>query len=56
MEECFNHVYGLDFSVDGKAVENVMLLVTSFSMSSLVVGHCWSVEVYPRMDAQIPHA
>ncbi len=36
----------------GEAVENVMLPVTSFSMTGLVVGQWWSGELYPWRDAQ----
>ncbi len=34
----------------GEAVENVMLPVTSFSMTGLVVGQWWSGELYPWRD------
>ncbi len=36
----------------GDAVENVMLPLTSFSMTGLVVGQWWSGEAYPWRDAQ----
>ncbi len=36
-----------DVKGSGEAVENVMLPVTSFSMTGLVVGQWWSGEAYP---------
>ncbi len=40
-----------DVKGSGEAVENVMLPVTLFSMTGLVVGQWWSGEAYPWRDS-----
>lgn len=41
-----------DVKGSGEAVENIMLSVTSSSMTGLAVGQRWSGEAYPWRDAQ----